>query len=54
MWPHFFHWRKVDMPDTLNMIVKLTENFVEALEKSVILKKKGIRRNFNLISRDLL
>ena len=44
-----FYWRKdlgqADLWDTLNILVKSTENFLEAFEKKIQLKKWGTNEN---------
>ena len=53
----FFYWRKdqvqTDFLNTLNMVTKSIENFLEAFKKSSIFTNITIRRNFNSLLRDL-
>ena len=48
----FFYWRKdlgwVDLPDSLKMFVKPTENFIEIFEKKFHLKNWGLSEYSNL------
>ena len=49
----YFYWRKelgqADLPDTLNMFVQSTENFLEAFEKKFQLKHEVLSEYSNLI-----
>ena len=52
-----FYWRKkllnADLSNTFNMVVKSMKNFLETLQQKFLSKNITIRRNFNLIWRDL-
>ena len=55
--PNFFYWLKEIVQEyllnTLNVVVKWKEKFLEALKQSLYLHKNYIRRNFNKILCDL-
>ena len=49
VWSQFFHWRKElyreDLPDTLNIVLHCTEQFIDAFERKVSPQKVRFSQN---------